>query len=1040
MHQPIILPNQPLYNLIPLEETEQVRHFMLRALEVSQDDSLYGRFSGYAYTGCAVTLSLLHGVGFYLRSNIRLVTAILYINTAERDQLFNDVGQDLSAACKCLIFTAAATAYIFASIFSAGYFSFKDPIPAPPPPRPVPIQPVDGPVPFGAHAEADDALAGVLVIHGQQGYQIDPRILAAVAPIIQGRRPSFTDEDWRDVAYNGGMLRVNAADLHLHRLVAGMQGRPLVGLASPTERAMVVHGKTFYYDPAILNVNPGEFVERVLGYFQEQVAQQQEADNISEISEEPGLHMSSSFVMVSEEEILAAAHHAIGLKPMSLSERLGRLFMRQDHITKKMKYREFVKQMRERLAADLNIPAIRNKIDRMKPLDCALQQAAQKLCFALYGPDGEDDLRPVKNERATYQDMVDALCEAWASEEYQNNKAAYPDVVAFFQAAFIARFSLDFGQFYDELVTFASGPIPVRLTLKNLWEIFELKNTLLHRIDPKAGGIAGLDQYGQMASGEIGIDFYPLRGTNIPNRNGILTLSDGREIHMLRHSTPTRQSGSGAPARLALEVAEKLPLFVGNPEDDGFFDGTIISKLDASSDADTFVSGDFLGFIDSAGAKDEMVLHIILEAKTKGQERSRWRARVALENNHFLAVALGFDGNFFNGKGAFKGIKTFEKLRETFITRLLGGKGNYYISEQIAPSAETLKELFTEVQDIFFKGRANINRAKECDEYKAYLLFCYVYLIAHLLQTNKFNYLTGGCKDYFDRGGVFAAIFSVMMLILIEKENDHNSLKAVLNNFWAPPLVGKKKGVIDERAELFKFAHHLMNEMEEGQIQQLREGRFNGWLQDFVFPHVRDQGIYPSGTTATTLKEYSAFIDHLTELRDEELEILGIEPSLLEEFNGRMTEAAINHQVTRDQKHIFFGDDELAVADADTLRQMLQDSGIRDPAAIHKIMSGSHQGLGAYVIAELQKRFNNGNLHIEILQDPASEENLKIYVKVRQEAGQPVASIHMVQIYRLSQQNGEVHQRRIIGTATIADHRKGLGEIRCGVLPEHVAE
>jgi len=996
---PIILPHSPLYNLIPLQEADDVRRFMLKAITVSHEEENYGRFMSYAYAGCAITLSLVNSVGFYLRSNVRLITAILYITSTDRQQLFNNVIEDLSAACKCLIFTAVATAYVFASLIAPGQFSFKDPVPAPPPPLPPPIHP-----------------SQALVFAGRP----DPKFLAVVAPLLYGRQPSLTIENWIRVEHPDGPIMVNVADPSLHRMVAAMDHRPALSILDFREVA-IVHGlSTFYINPDILRGPQDQVIRKLLACFERQLQRALPAP------EEPveDLSLSSSWVLPSEEDVLAAAHLALKMKAVSWTERLQRLFLRQDHITKKMKYREFVKQMRQRLSSTLNIPEIRAFIEKPKNA-CSLTTAALKLCTALYES-------PSADERRTYQAMVDALYEAWASPEYQNEKETHPLCVALFREAFRLRYTLDFGSFFDELVTFASGPLPVKLTLANAWEVFAFKNDLSHQLDPAKGGIAGIDQYGQMLSGEIGIAFNPSRDTNTPNRNAILVTAHG-EIDLLRHSTPIYQSGASAPARAALEVVEKIP-GIGDPDEDGFFDKILISPLDTLSNQDTVVTGDFLGFRESAAAAEEPILHIVSEAKTKGQERSRWRARIALEGDFFFPVAFAMDGSFFNGERGFKHIQTFGELRATLVERLLGGKGNFYLSPKIAPDVDTLNMLFAEVHATFFGGREHIDRSEECDEYKTYLLFCYAYLTLHLMQIHHIRYLDGGCKDFLDRGGVFAAVLSMLILVLLNRENDPDALKAVLNNLWAPPLIVKKKGVLNERAELFKYALHLLNHTD---LAGFKEGRFNGWLQDFRVPLIKDQGIHPSGTTAMVQEEYDQFIERLRKLEHDELEFLSLKRGFLNELS-LLSQATILHQVTRDHLHlqVDVGNGEFVpVENANILGEALIQAGIPQDS-LFRVLSGCHQGIATGVFSELQKRFNHEGLGIQLLPDNAKVENLKIFVRVRKEQGVAVASIHMEQIYQLTHMNGIIHApRKLIGTTTVFDHHIGDAEIRCGVLP-----
>lgn len=998
MNSPIILPNTPLYNLLPFFEADAVRHLMQRAIQVSHEETLYGRFASYAYTGSAASLALIYSVGFYLRSNVRLITAILYINSLNRERLFNEFTADLNAAYNCLVFTAAATACIFASLFFPSKFNFKDTLPISP---------------------NDDHLAVRETAVALRNPSIDPELLRRVIPHVLKRGPSIHTPQIVKIPYNGSIILVNVADPRLHAFVAKELGRPLLSIEMPCEIPINVGNTTIYIDAKWLRGSPDQVMKHIFNCFKEQEIQkrkqylieQQELNNLTD-----------SFVMVTEEEMLEAAHKVLERQEPSFAERLRRLFHRQDHITKKMKYREFLRQMRDRLqTSGLDIAAIRVKIDRIKPADGDLKVAAQKFCRTLYGSDDDTQI-PSKDEKKSYQEMVDALREIWSCASYQNGK--YPEISAFFQQAFLLRYTLDFGQFYDELVTFASGSIPVeKLSLQNLWQVFSLKNQALHNLDPAKGGIAHVDRYAQMFRGEVGYNFDASRETNHPNRNGILSLQNGAQIHLLRHGTPIRQGSSGTLVRALTLAWQKV---VTNDEN-----SQVLQQCNHYSKKDTEVNEDFLGFMQAVQVRGEKILHVVLE--NNAVEQSRRDQRLSLETDTFFPAAFSMDGSFFNGKKKFTAIKTFKQLRGTLISHLVNKKGNFYLSQKILPSEAVLKTLFIEVQQIFFNGRADIVRSEACDEYKAYLLFCYTYLTLHLLQVHGITYLSGGCKDFLDRGGVFAATLNMIVLFLLEKEDDHESLKDVLNNLWAPPVAVKKKGVVPERAELFRYTLQRMTQMTPENKDHLRSGRFNGWLRDFTVPKVKDQGIYPSGTTAMTLEEYNAFISRLTQLKDQQLEVLKIKPGLLDEFS-QMKEGRIRHQIDRDRQHIFYGEEETPIVSSKTLEDFLQQNGIQDPSIILRVLSGAHQGIANAVTQELQNRFNNPQLKIELLQDTSSAENLKIFVKVRHEENSPIVSIHMEQIYRLIQGEGSTPLHKIIGTTTIADHRIGLGEIRCGVL------
>lgn len=1006
---------------------------MLDAIQKSASSRLK---SNLAAT-CAISYAFVDIFWFVGRSPFRLITAIFYIASPERQARFKSVVEDLSNACKCLLFVAATVAYLFASLFCPSRFNFYEPRPAPVSPPPSPKRPLPPPAPvvnpvaasFVARYNYPHAperpLSSFVAVPSPAGRPLSsapaPSSSASassrsalvpfraaqaasapslyfIADLMRGHFPLFPQSSSLTIPYQGGLLTI---DLQNPEFQAQLPFLPL-----PLRQAITRHMQEQRVGSLLPNLSEirssdlEPLLQEIEGHLEKHLSGISRSD--------PPLLGDESWSQIEEEEVLEAAYHNAKNEKLSLAQTILRIFTRHEHIIKKMKYRHVLLQMRQKLSSSLDIPDLRTKIDRQP--NSPLKTAADQLLTALLEP------ASFETEKKAYQAVVEALYNAHASLE----ESSAPAYHTLFDAAFRARYLCDLWPYMHELLNSVSGPLPFALTLNNLWDVIAMNNALCHRIDPSQGGISTADQKYQMLSGQLGIHFCPSHESNIPHRLFTLTFTDGHQIDFGRLSTPVSQTGQGAVARAALMGLENI----WNSEKVGFFESALIRDLDRRSDADTHVTGDFKGFAQSLGKKNQTILHLIFEAKTKGHERSRWRARVGLESEHFHPLAAAFDGSFFDGSGAFEAIQTFNQLKSALLHHFEKEEGNFYLANGVKPRPEILENLFTEVHALFFQGRKKFTHP---EEYQAYLILCYVYLVLYLAKTNRPSCINGGCKDFLDRGGVFAASFHLVLLLLLGEENNSKALNELRVNFLAPALIVKKKGVLEERAHLFKAVHQVIKDLSTAQKEEIRHGSFKGLLQKLEVHQVHDQHIFPSPNTAASLQEYQHALQDLRERHTLK--------SKSEALNLFPTKTAIMKQVTRDRAHLRVLPEQLSSPDADSLERFLKSQGFSETETL-KIMGGCTQAAVALLFSELQSRFCNQALHVEIYPNGLHTENLKLILEIRKEEGVPVASIAVEQLYdltKVSESGEKTPLAQVTGFLEIMDHRMGIAELSCKV-------
>jgi len=418
-------------------------------------------------------------------------------------------------------------------------------------------------------------------------------------------------------------------------------------------------------------------------------------------------------------------------------------------------------------------------------------------------------------------------------------------------------------------VTEASGkpkPEGYDLSLGNFAAEFDTRNSKHDRLPPGLT-MPSMERIVAKMRGFFNRGFDPLHDHNVPYVDGILTL-DGQSIKILRHGVPVSHDESiAAPLARAFHngTAWAASWFVSNPEQ-------YIGKTALLSDLPQ-LNPDYLLFIRQAAANSEKILHVIFEdgeTHVTGDESSRVDLRLSLQKEeNFFPLALRMDGQFF--KTLSKG--TFTEFKTEFKKQLLGklSATGFCIPDKVRTGSGLegeLDRLLKEVQDLYFpqavaedwdiiEGQA----FKTVEEQKAYMLLSYAHIVLFLAAQLKINILEAHCKDDIDRGNAFKIILKLHFLYLTGRINDPKQLERVLVTGLIPPVIVKRQGIIPGR---FKFINHVHAVMHTACGRNPNPNKLVGNYRvhradDFD----QTQDLFPMGHSAKTGPEYLDFLKHL---------------------------------------------------------------------------------------------------------------------------------------------------------------------------------
>jgi len=641
-----------------------------------------------------------------------------------------------------------------------------------------------------------------------------------------------------------------------------------------------------------------------------------------------------------------------------------------------------------------------------------------------------------QNIRRRYHQFVELLRQAYISPECQNPQNEFDrrcrDLTL--KMCHFRFAGVPIGKYNRELVELTSGPLQEELSLENLWETFLYRNTKLNQVDPTLG-ISEADRAFQKLQGHANIYFDPTKNTNLPRSLGRMIFSQDRHVQILQHGAPVMQmDAQGILARTGQSL-------IGSPQANGSgILHTIRKFVEDRSNAGTLVVPDYLGFLDSCQLQNQKILHIILEKKKRqilGDEGGRVLKRMALQNDypdHFVPLALALDGDFFCRRAS--PAPTFEALKDQLIEKLLDANSEYSLPIVLTRDvnlASTLEELFSEVQELFFPNQADINSE---EDHKGFILLCYSHLIFYMIDRFDISILEAICKDDIDRGNVIKAILFLYFLHLAGRENDPDSLRWILVNTLAAPMIVKKQGVLPDRANFLRIALMIFNRMAPQSKETLRTGRFGHMGAEALEIEIDPlQTIYPFGPTAETEEEYRLFLEHLFQTTSwsfpsstfNVVEDMARGPAFLKD--GQLSETNILHQIDVDIRRTKTKIDGNQIDNSAVIKPYLISKGLTEDEAL-KVMCCFQQGLSVELLRHFYALFNNPSLGMLILDDNANgDDHLELEINLHADEG--IASLEFINLARLIRNEDETDViARFAGLMTIADHRTGIANYR----------
>jgi hypothetical protein len=587
-------------------------------------------------------------------------------------------------------------------------------------------------------------------------------------------------------------------------------------------------------------------------------------------------------------------------------------------------------------------------------------------------------------------------------------------------------------------VTQASGnpkPEGYNLGIGNFAAEFDAKNTK-HDHLPTGLTMSPWDRRFAKMRGFFNRGFDPLHDHNIPYVDGTMTV-DGQSIKILRHGVPVSHDESvAAPLARAFHKGTTWAAswVVSNPEQ-------YIGKTALLSDLPQ-LNPDYLLFMRQAAANNEKILHVIFEdgdVHVTGDESGRVDLRLSLQKEeNFFPLALRMDGAFFKTSSK----ATFTQFKADFKKQLLGDLGatGFCIPQKVRDQSgleAKLDDLLKEVQDIYFPQAAADDwelvegqAFKTLEEQKAYMLLSYAHIVLFLGKQLKIDILEAHCKDDIDRGNAFKIILKLHFLYLTGQINDPKQLERVLVTGLIPPVIVKRQGIIPNR---FKFIHHVHAVMNAAFGKNPNPNKLVGnYRVHRADDRNQTQDLFPLGHTAKTGPEYLDFLKHL-----------GLEASWpLPSFNGNIIDeiargpafadrARIEHQIRRDLPAFpsSLGGEALKSLPVDEafakILPYLQANGL-DEDQSWKVMCSFNQALTDSTFLRLESVFSNPDLQVNVVPD-----NVKMMsdaeAGIHLTAKEGVASLRFVFFANVINGEGEI-VKKVRATVEIPDHRTGVAQ------------
>jgi hypothetical protein len=446
------------------------------------------------------------------------------------------------------------------------------------------------------------------------------------------------------------------------------------------------------------------------------------------------------------------------------------------------------------------------------------------------------------------------------------------------ELSFVRFADIEIFPYCRELIEYASGePLPLNLTLDTFQAELKHRTNVL-KSPTESTTMNPISCQVNKFKGTGNVYFDPLLNSNIPYRDGVITVNDWSTT-ILWHGTPVQQHD---PYGLMFDLATGFLSYIP------YVNNWLPQENPVSSPP--VINADYVAFIEEAALQGQNILHIILENGTKkniGDESRRVKARLrlAVKHDNFFALALRLDGDFFERHDEFKDqveaidhlkgrlkkqllmpLRSFEE--EDLTVSILDRKqmedqlatNGFGVPQKLREACELDKHidsLLDEVEQIYFSGKEHI---KTQEEHQAFLILSYVHIILFACKKMKISILEALCKDDKDRGNVIKTILKLHCLYITGQVN-HETLTYVLVHVLARPFILQKAPIIKSRLVLLERVIPFIKDAHD-RVPVLKKLIFGESIENasYIVAKPLGQTIYPNNATSRTIEEYQAFL------------------------------------------------------------------------------------------------------------------------------------------------------------------------------------
>lgn len=369
------------------------------------------------------------------------------------------------------------------------------------------------------------------------------------------------------------------------------------------------------------------------------------------------------------------------------------------------------------------------------------------------------------------------------------------------------------------------------LSFHNLADSIRQANLRLMNVHPIYKQ-ASLAREWKKLMGMIGCHFDPNAYSNPPWVLLEQEYVDGTKCGVLRHGTPTRDSGiTDVIIRIACQA------------------------LGWASPQSARVISDFESFLKAEPNKKTLYIDH-QDGESRSAEPDRMQAIQGLEDRfgNFFYLSLPMDGQIWQVEGV-----KIDQLKDCLFYSVVHQRNGFSLPRGEVPEEETVRNLLNDVHRLYFNNsELHDNSLKQ-----AFIAMFYSELKDYYKCHLGANFVTSTCKDSKDRGNVSSVIDMIKYMILLRRENNPEDLMDVFITVLGPFII-KGEEIVPKRLEILLNVTRHLARLTEGQKELIRRDSLMG-------PRIKNQSI-PKGKVQWAQvvgpKRFIRYVENMRDLRE----------------------------------------------------------------------------------------------------------------------------------------------------------------------------